>query len=457
MIDRKLIKKYNKTGPRYTSYPPATFFHEQFTERQYLELLKTSNEWLPKNISIYIHIPFCPQICHYCGCNNSLFKSDKEVERYINALLSEIKIVADKIDKERVVTQIHWGGGTPNSISFKWINAVMSYFHKHFKIDPKAEIAMECNPAYMELTDLIELSKMGFNRLSLGIQDFDNELLKKINRLPSRYPVKDLFRIARKSGIESMNLDLMYGLPDQTKEQHLQSVQKAIDLNADRIITFSYAHVPWFKPNQKNLEIYNLPDAEEKLTMLESSYNLLIDYGYIPIGMDHYVKPNEELHSALKNNELHRNFQGYASRKQTGQVYAFGTTAISQLQKAYSQNVRSIKEYIKVLDDYHLPVFRGYELNNNEVIIRKVINEIMCNHYINWKQISDELNFTPQKIKEVVNYDPGKLKTFIDDEMLSLDENQIKVSPKGFFLIRNIAMAFDPNLNKQNNKYSKTI
>ena len=457
MIDRNLIKKYNKSGPRYTSYPPATFFHEQFTEKQYLNLVETSNEWLPNNISIYVHIPFCPQICHYCGCNTSLFKSEMEVEQYIKALLSEIKIVADKLNKDRVVTQIHWGGGTPNSISFKWINTVMNYFHKHFKIDPKAEIAMECNPAYMELTDLIELSKMGFNRLSLGIQDFDNVLLNKMNRLPSRYPVKDLFRIARKSGVKSMNIDLMYGLPDQTLEQHLQSVQKAIDLDADRIITFSYAHVPWFKSNQKNIEMYDLPDAEEKLTMLESSYNLLVNNGYVPIGMDHYVKPDDELHKALKNNKLHRNFQGYASRKQTGQVYAFGITAISQLQKTYSQNVRSIKEYIKMLDENHLPVLRGYELNNNEVIIRKVINEIMCNHYINWEQISNELNVESEKIKEVVNYDPKKLKSFINDEMLSLDKNQIKVTPKGFFLIRNIAMAFDPNLNKQNNTYSKTI
>jgi len=457
MIDRNLIRKYNKTGPRYTSYPPATFFHEQFTEKQYLKILQSSNEWWPENISIYVHIPFCPKICHYCGCNTSLFKSEVEIERYINALLSEIKIVADKIDKERVVTQIHWGGGTPNSISFKWINTLMSYFHKHFKIDPNAEIAMECNPAYMELTDLIELSKMGFNRLSFGIQDFDNALLKKMNRLPSRFPVKDLFRIARKSGIESLNLDLMYGLPDQTLEQHLQSVQKAIDLDADRIITFSYAHVPWFKANQKNIEIYNFPGAEEKLTMLESSYNLLVDNGYVPIGMDHYVKPNDELHNALRNKKLHRNFQGYASREQTGQVYAFGTTAISQLQRAYAQNVRDIDDYIKILDDDHLPVYRGYELNDNEVIIRKVINEIMCNHYINWDQISSELNVAPQKIKEVVNYDPEKLKSFIDDEMIALDKNQIEVTPKGFFLIRNIAMAFDPNINQKNNKYSKTI
>lgn len=457
MIDRNLIRKYNKSGPRYTSYPPATFFYEQFAEEQYLELVETSNEWLPKNISIYVHIPFCPQICHYCGCNTSLFKSEMEVERYINALLSEIKTVSDKIDKNRVVTQIHWGGGTPNSISFRWINTVMSYFHKHFKIDSKAEIAMECNPAYMELTDLIELSKMGFNRLSLGIQDFDNTLLNKMNRIPSGYPVKDIFRIARKSGIESMNLDLMYGLPDQTLEQHLQSVQKSIDLGADRIITFSYAHVPWFKTNQKNIEVYTLPNAEEKLNMLESSYNLLVGNGYIPIGMDHYVKPDDELHRALKNKKLHRNFQGYASREQTGQVYAFGATAISQLQKAYSQNVRSINEYIKILDDKHLPVFRGYELNDNEIVIRKVINEIMCNHYLNWKQVSKEVNMPAEKIKKVVNFDPEKLKSFIDDEMLSMDENQIEVTPKGFFLIRNIAMAFDPNLNKQKSRYSKTI
>jgi oxygen-independent coproporphyrinogen-3 oxidase len=411
----------------------------------------------PENISFYVHIPFCPQICHFCGCNTSLFRDEKEVEHYINALLSEIETISEKIDKRRVVTQIHWGGGTPNSISFKWIKKVMDYFYKHFTIDPEAEVAMECNPAYMELTDLIELSKMGFNRLSIGVQDFDKGLLKKLNRIPSKYPLKDLFRTARKAGIESMNLDLMYGLPDQTLDQHIDSVQKAIDLEADRIVTFSYAHVPWFKSNQKKLEEYTLPDAEEKLTMLESSYDLLVKNDYVPIGMDHYVKPEDELHKALKNKNLHRNFQGYASRAHTGQVYAFGATAISQLQNAYSQNIRSVKKYIEHLNNGHLPVFRGYELTKDEIIIRKVISEIMCNHYINWDQIAGEMNISPVKIREIVNYDPENLQSFINDEMISVTENEIEVTSKGFFLIRNIAMAFDPQLNQENQKYSRTI
>ena len=457
MIDRALIKKYNQPGPRYTSYPPATFFHEQFSESKFLELVKASNDMWPDNISFYIHIPFCPQICHFCGCNTTLFREESDVERYISALLTEIDMISTHLDKRRVVTQIHWGGGTPNSISFKWIKKVMDYFFKHFKVDTNAEIAMECNPAYMELTDLIELANMGFNRLSLGVQDFDKGLLKKLNRIPSKYPLKDLFRTARKTGINSMNLDLMYGLPDQTLNQHLESVQKAIDLEADRIVTFSYAHVPWFKSNQKKLEEYMLPNAEEKLTMLESSYDLLVNKGYIPIGMDHYVKPDDELHKALKNKKLHRNFQGYASREQTGQVYAFGATAISQLQNAYSQNVRSINKYIELLNNGHLPVFRGYELTQHEIVIRKVISEIMCNHYINWEQIADEMNVSASQIKEIVNYNPETLQSFIDDEMISLTDNELEVTSKGFFLIRNIAMAFDPQLNQENQKYSKTI
>jgi oxygen-independent coproporphyrinogen-3 oxidase len=366
-------------------------------------------------------------------------------------------MISEKIDKSRFVTQIHWGGGTPNSISFKWIKQVMDYFYNNFKIDPNAEIAMECNPAYLELTDLIELSKMGFNRLSVGVQDFDKELLKKLNRIPSKYPLKDLFRTAKKAGIESMNLDLMYGLPEQTLEHHLKSVQKAIDLDADRIVTFSYAHVPWFKSNQKKLEKYWHPDAEKKLTMLESSYNLLVNNGYIPIGMDHYVKPGDELNKALQNKKLHRNFQGYASREHTGQVYAFGATAISQLQRGYAQNVRSTKEYIKRLNNRSLPVFRGYELTDEEIVIRKVISEIMCNHYINWKQIAEEMDSTSELIKNTAKYDPAEFQSFIEDEMIELNENDISVTSKGFFLIRNIAMAFDPYLNQKGERYSKTI
>jgi len=457
MIDRTLIKKYNQPGPRYTSYPPATFFHEQFSENQFLELVNSSNNKWPENISFYIHIPFCPQICHFCGCNTSLFQDEIEVERYIYSLLTEIEMISEKIDKRRVVTQIHWGGGTPNSISFKWINKVMDYFYEHFKIDSNAEIAMECNPAYMELTDLIELSKMGFNRLSLGVQDFNKGLLKKLNRIPSKYPLNDLFRTARKAGIKSMNLDLMYGLPEQTLDQHLDSVKKAIDLDADRIVTFSYAHVPWFKSNQKILEKYNLPDAEEKLSMLESSYNLLLNNGYIPIGMDHYVKPDDELHNALKNKKLHRNFQGYASREQTGQVYAFGATAISQLQNAYSQNVRGINKYIEHINNGHLPVFRGYELSHEEIIIGKVISEIMCNHYLNWEQIASEMNVSSAIIKKIVNFTQEKVQSFIDDGMITYTNDEIEVTSKGFFLIRNIAMAFDPQLNQESKKYSKTI
>ena len=457
MFDHRLIEKYNQPGPRYTSYPPANFFHEQFDGQQYLRLIEASNTDEPRNVSLYVHIPFCPQICHFCGCNTSLYKNEAEVEQYIKALLTEIKLVADEIDKRRVVTQIHWGGGTPNSISYKWINTVMTFFYKYFKVDTDAEIAMECNPAYLELTDLIELSKLGFNRLSLGVQDFDTGLLKQMNRIPPKFPVKDLIRTAKKAGIDSINIDLMYGLPGQSLEHHLKSVRKTIALNPDRIVTFSYAHVPWFKSNQKNLEGYAMPEPEQKLNMLESAYNLLSEGGYVPIGMDHYVKPDDELFIALKNKKLHRNFQGYASREQTGQVYAFGATAISQLQKAYAQNVRNIDQYIQNLNDGQLPVLRGYELNAEEQIIRKVITEIMCNHQINWEQLAEELLTSVAKVKESVCFDPQKFQPFINDKMVEMNEEQVTVTPRGYFLIRNIAMAFDPYLNQEEKKYSKTI
>lgn len=457
MIDRNLIQKYNVAGPRYTSYPPATFFHEGFTSADFLSMIDDSNQQDPQSISFYLHIPFCPQICHFCGCNTTLYKDEGVVKRYVDRLMHEIELVTKHLDPRREVTQIHWGGGTPNSIPFHHIERVMNYFYKHFKVSENAEIAMECNPAYLELTDVIELANMGFNRISLGVQDFDLLLLKKINRLPSKYPVKDLVQTARKAGFRGVNLDLMYGLPEQTLENHLESVEKAIDINPDRIVTFSYAHVPWFKTNQKKLEGFSFPSAEEKITMLESSYNKLVQNGYQAIGMDHYVKKGDELYQALQQHKLQRNFQGYATQETTGQVYAFGATAISQLTSGYAQNERNIRKYMDALEHSNLPVLRGYILNSDETIIRKVINEIMCNHYLNWQSVAQEMGTTPGKVKETVGFSEGKLDTFLQDGMLEYNENEIQVTSKGFFLIRNIAMAFDPQRSDQDKQYSKTI
>lgn len=458
MIDKELIKRYNIAGPRYTSYPPANHFSENYTEKEFVQLLNNSNSQTPSNISIYLHVPFCPQVCYFCGCNSSLLKNKNDVDDYFHALEKEIRKVSSHLDKQRKISQIHWGGGTPNSISFRWIERIMNLIYSAFSVGSYAEIAMEVNPAYLELSDLIKLQKMGFNRISLGVQDFEAGLLKRLNRKPSKYPVEDVYRTAKKAGFESVNIDLIYGLPDQTKREFLKSVERAITIFPERLVTFSYAHVPWFKKNQKQLEKYHIPDADEKLDMLESSYKMLTDAGYIPIGMDHYAKPGDELAIALGNKELHRNFQGYCTRETTGQVYAFGATGISQLTDGYFQNVREINQYIRLVNENKFPVFRGYVLNSKEKIIRSSINELMCNHEINIKEIAKNFGITKEEWMQTLKFNEDKILPFLKDELIIYNGNKIQVTHKGFFLIRNIAMAFDPMLDENSRKrYSKTI
>ena len=457
IIDRELIKKYNRPGPRYTSYPPANHFTDSFGRGDYARMLKDSNQQWPRQISLYIHIPFCPQICYFCGCNTNLMRSRQQVRRYIEALKKEIRMVAGHLDRSRVVSQIHWGGGTPNSLPMDEIEEVMGVVYDLFTLADDPEVAMECSPAYLELDDVVRLARMGFNRMSLGIQDINDRLLEKLHRRPARYPLEDLYRTAKKAGFRGVNFDFVYGLPGQSFDDHMASIRKALEIGPERIVTFSYAHVPWFKEHQKKLEVYHLPEADEKLTMLESAYHLITHSGYVAIGMDHYARPGDELARALDDKTLHRNFQGYVTREKTGQVYAFGATGISQLSEGYSQNTRSLDGYMEALEAGHLPVMRGYRVNTTEKIRRRVLNEIMCNHYLDFESVAGEFDTTATDVRQAVEYNPDSLAEFKEDGLVDYDNQRVRVTPKGFFLIRNIAMKFDPLMSNTTKGYSKTI
>ena len=336
IVDKKLIDKYNESGPRYTSYPPATFFNEYFNDNEYLECLSKSNYENPKNISVYIHVPFCPQICHFCGCTTETGFTKPFLERYINAVVKEIELVSSKLDDKRKLTQVHWGGGTPNAISYKYIEKITNTLKDYFDFSKNYEMAIECNPAHLEFRHIELLKKFGFNRISVGIQDFRNDVLDAINRKPSKRPIEEIIKKIQDEGFTGTNLDLVYGLPLQTVDSFKKTVDKAISLNTDRIVTFSYAHVPSVIPRQKVLENIGFPTSDEKALMYENSYNQLIKAGYVSIGMDHYSKPNDEFALALNQKKLHRNFQGYCTLETTGQVYGFGASSISQLDSAYS-------------------------------------------------------------------------------------------------------------------------
>ena len=457
LVNEQFFEKYNKPGPRYTSYPPATSFNKEFTKENFILSLVNSNTEKPENISIYIHIPFCPQRCYFCGCNTSANEGVEKTILYIDALLKEIDSVSKYIKQERKVTQIHWGGGTPNSISFDLIKRVMLKLRAVFNISDQCEIAMECNPAYLEMEEIDQLADMGFNRMSLGIQDFNLNVLKAINRLASKHSVKSLIQHMKEKGFKGVNIDLVYGLPLQTVESFKKTIEKVIEIAPDRLVTFSYAHVPWFNNLQKKLEVFLLPSPEEKLSMLIQSMDELTKNGYLSVGMDHYAKPHDELALALNEKKLHRNFQGYCTRETTGQVYAFGSSAISQLWGSYSQNVKTVDVYIEMINTTGSALERGYMLNREEKIRREVINEIMCNGILDFKEIADRFQTDADTIRLAVDYQPEKLKEFEEDNLLTTDGNTIQVSPEGMLVVRNIAMAFDPMLKDGNGGFSKTI
>jgi oxygen-independent coproporphyrinogen-3 oxidase len=456
-IRKDLILKYNQPGPRYTSYPPANHFHTGISIDDYKNALKQSNLDFPQSISLYVHVPFCPKLCHFCGCTTSCSKDNVLFRNYIDAVKSEINSVADLIDHSRLVSQIHWGGGTPNSIPIELIQEVMDLFKQRFKLDKNAEIAMECSPAYLELEHIDQLAAMGFNRLSLGIQDFNEDVLRIVNRDPSKHPVDDLVKRMKKNGFKGVNLDLIYGLPGQTPETFSDSIKKAIEINPDRIVTFSYAHVPWVKSAQNYLEKVGIPSAEEKLTLMETAYDLLTEAGYMAIGMDHYAKPEDDLYEALKTKMLHRNFQGYCTRQTTGQVYGFGSSSISQLDSGYYQNEKSIAAYIESINNKQWAIERGYIVDREEKIIRTVINELMCNLFIDFNEIGNIFNIEPDEVKRIIGYKVDNLSPFIADNLLEINENQIKINEDGSLVVRNIAMIFDPKLSVSQNQYSKTI
>ncbi|MBS0011599.1 MAG: oxygen-independent coproporphyrinogen III oxidase [Bacteroidales bacterium] len=453
-----LLEKYNKPVPRYTSYPTANNFTDIITADEYLGMVALSNKRNPENIAFYFHIPFCKKICYYCGCNSCRLQSDNEHENYHKALKKEIRMVSGMIDKKRTLTQVHFGGGTPNAVPLSYLAEIIDLVSEEFNLAADAEIAVECNPALLGREEADKLKEAGFNRFSLGIQDFNEEVLKLVNRDPSLLPVNEIIDYIKRGDDKiAVNLDFIYGLPGQTAASFEKTVEEAALIRPDRLVTFSYAHVPWLKKNQSILEKYGLPAPREKVQMFLAAYKILKESNYMPVGLDHYVLPEDELYVALQNKILHRNFQGYCTRRTTGQVYAFGVTAISQLEPGYFQNTKSIKDYIKNIDRSRLPVEKGRILTGEEKIIREVISQLMCNKYINWDMISKIMYTEPSVIRDSLRIDKNALDGFADDGLLEYDKDYIRVTETGSMFIRNIAASLDPDYKAEKNKYSKSV
>ena len=454
-MNETLFKKYNVPVPRYTSYPTANEF-EPFDAHRYLKAVETSNDAAADNISFYIHVPFCRHLCHYCGCNSVAMAQPKRIEEYFETLYKEIDLLLPHLRKDRRISQIHYGGGSPSSMPLALIRGINEHLLSAFSTINKPEIAIECHPGYLESNDWQYLLDSGFNRFSLGIQDFNTDVLRTVNRRPSLLPVADIMEILRKGGAK-VNFDFIYGLPKQTTTEFVSTIQTAISLHPNRLVTFSYAHLPSLFKRQMILEKAGLPLQTEKLKMFEEASKMLQSAGYVPIGMDHFVLPDDDLNVALQHHTLHRNFQGYCPRRITAQVYAFGVSGISQLDAAYAQNTKDISAYMAQVNAGQMPIQRGYALAPWQRMTREVIECIMCNNAINWHDMAQRLHVSVDEIKQAIHYNEAELQTLQADGLITFDADSVEITPDGLPFVRNVAAAFDPMMRHNHRLFSKPV
>lgn len=456
-ISSDLLQKYNVPTPRYTSYPPANYFHEEFTQQKIVSTFAESNQSSPQNISFYIHIPFCGKLCYYCGCNTHISKDQKLIKNYVETLKKEILMYKKLLDPKRKISQIHWGGGTPNYLPIEEVEGIMAVFFEHFHFIPNAEIAMECHPAHLDYEYVDRLIKSGINRMSLGVQDFESQVMKAVNRDESIIPIDELIKYIKSKGNISVNLDFVYGLPFQTPENFSATIHKAVSANPDRLAIFSYAHIPWLKKAQQKLESYDLPDAEQKTDLFDTAFHVLTENNYVAIGLDHFAKPEDELSIALNSKSLHRNFQGYCTRETTGQVYAIGVSGISQLDNAYLQNTKDIQEYIKAIEAGELPVEKAYFVDQNEKIVREVINELMCNNFLSFPKVATKYEIGIAELKTILTFEEETTKQFEKEGLLIYKDDTVEITAVGQFFMRNIAASFDPKMKTNQKNFSKAL
>ena len=453
---QEILDKYNIPVPRYTSYPPANFFHEGAKNEAYQEAIVTSNQANPEHISFYVHVPFCKHLCHYCGCNSFPMMRSEVVKRYIQALHTEIDKVKPLLHKGRKIAQIHYGGGSPTAMPVEVLRELNEHMLDGFETIEHPEIAIECHPGYLDESYWQSLTEARFTRFSLGVQDFNLQVLKTANRRPSLLPMEVIFQILRQRGAK-INMDFIYGLPFQTPESFAETIEKAAALGPDRLVTFSYAHVPWVNKRQLILEKAGLPAPDNKSRMYGNAKRIMQDAGYQPIGLDHFVRPDDELFTALSTHQLHRNFQGYCTRRTTGQVYAFGVTGISQLSTGYAQNNKDIQAYMEQIENGSFAVAKGYTLNRDEQITREVIDTLMCNYQLKWKVVADYLDLTIEEVKQATAYDEQKMQAFAADGLIEWDNQSIRMTEEGTLFVRNVAASLDKLLLHSTKSFSKPV
>jgi len=455
IVDPELIRKYGGRGPRYTSYPTADRFVEAFNSDSYRRTLRNrSIGGLARTLSLYVHHPFCDTVCYYCACNKIASRNHDRALPYLEHLYHEIRMVAAELDEDRHVRSMHWGGGTPTFSGVDLLDGLMRVIRDSFHLDPAGEYSIEIDPRRLAEDAFPRLAKMGFNRASLGVQDFNADVQKAVNRIQSYEQTRDAVNDARAAGFGSINFDLILGLPKQTLEGFEQTLEQVIICSPDRIALYGYAHLPEvFKPQRRIIPI-DLPTPDIKLQLLLLAIERLQQAGYEYIGMDHFARPEDELAVARRQGRLQRDFQGYSTSD--SDTVGLGLSAISSIGPAYSQNAKTLEDYYSSLEGGQLPVARGLELNSDDLLRRAVIRSLACQFMVSKEAIS---------VAHLVDFDryfrdeKDDLMALEDDGLIETDKEWIHVTARGRLLVRSICMAFDRNLRleRERSRYSRVM
>ena len=453
--DRNLVERYDLSGPRYTSYPTAPQFYEEFGSDDLKAVIARSNT-AARPLSLYFHIPFCSTVCYYCGCNKIITANRKRAMPYLKQMFNELKSMGPLFDRSRPVNQLHWGGGTPTYISDDEKRLLMAATREQFTLldDDSGEYSIEIHPGDMAVKTIACLRELGFNRLSMGVQDFDPAVQKAVNRFNSPEEVNELVVAGREQGFHSISMDLIYGLPHQSWQTFERTLDQILKINPDRLSVFNYAHLPHMFKVQKQIDESALPAAEEKLVMMERMTEKLLQSGYVFIGMDHFAKPDDELAVAQREGHLQRNFQGYSTHGNCDLV-AFGVSSISAIDNVYAQNHKQIDDYMTSQEKGELAVARGFVLSDDDRLRQAAINQLICHFQLDFSVIEKQFNIN---FKSYFAGELEALRPMAQDRLLEINDQGIRVTPAGRLMIRRICMTFDAYLNRNTEvRFSKII
>ncbi len=457
-FDADLVRRYDAAGPRYTSYPTAVEFHPGFGSDQYRTVVELSNaDPIPRPLSIYVHIPFCATLCFYCACNKVVTRNRQKAEEYLERLYRETAMQAALFDQDRRVEQIHFGGGTPTFLKMEQLGEVMTVLDQHFLLHKgeNREFSIELDPRTIETPELQTLKDMGFNRVSLGVQDFDRQVQQAVNRIQSQAQTTQTIEAARAAGFKSISIDLIYGLPKQTRDSFATTLEKVLEIRPDRISLFNYAHLPArFTPQRRILE-EDLPNPDEKLGILSDSVEGLAGGGYQYIGMDHFALPDDPLAVAQREHELYRNFQGYSTHAECDLV-GLGVTAIGAIGDSFSQNYTNLDDYYAAIDNHNLAIAKGLQIELEDRLRGQIIQDLMCHFALDKRKIEKKFGI---EFDEYFASEQSALETMQADGLVRIAPDAIQVSTPGRFLIRNICMVFDRHLQQANQRrtFSKVL